>query len=404
MTTGSVTTPLGATNTESFVFQASSKGNQYAPTTRIDYNVNDNHRLTGTYWWQRFLAIPDLLNNAESVFPGFPVEGHQTSYRTTGSVGLRSTLSWGIDALGATTAGSSAIADGRFVAWLGQAQWVHRLPESLVVTPPAATPIQLPVNGVRTLGVVAEAADRTAIPEARVAWEVGDTMLVAFDQAKGTVVGKTQGRTTITARVHGFEPVVWTVEVIPGIVGLDRTRLGLALGARDTLHAVLLDDSGQPIGPAPELEWRSERPDVVRASAGGVIDALRPGRVRVTATDRLGVPPNTRSDSSDTPVSIARGGTTTLTWDDVKPIFVTYCVECHGQPARTVSLEAFRLDKYDASDPEPPANGDPGVFEMKGAVYQRAIVILTAPLSESGSQYWTEPFPKDVSPTRGARS
>jgi hypothetical protein len=92
-TTGSVTTPLGATNTENFVFQASSKGNQYAPTTRLDLNVTDNHRLTGTYYWQRFKAIPDLLNNSESVFPGFPVEGHQTSYRTTGSIGLRSTLS-----------------------------------------------------------------------------------------------------------------------------------------------------------------------------------------------------------------------------------------------------------------------------------------------------------------------
>jgi len=165
---------------------------------------------------------------------------------------------------------------------------VHRLPQSVVVTPPAATPIQLPVNGARNLSVVAEAADRTTIPEARVAWEVGDTTLVAFDPVKGTVTGKAQGRTTITARVHGFEPVVWTVEVIPGIVGLDRSRLGVALGARDTLRAVLLDDSGQPIGPAPELEWRSDRPDVVRVSAGGVVDALRPGRVLVTATAAWG--------------------------------------------------------------------------------------------------------------------
>jgi hypothetical protein len=98
-----------------------------------------------------------------------------------------------------------------------------------------------------------------------------------------------------------------------------------------------------------------------------------PYKVRVTATDRLGVPPNVRADSSDTPVSIARGGTTTLTWADVKPVFVTYCLKCHGEPARTVALEAYRLDKYDASDPEPPANGDLGVFEMKGSVYQRLI-------------------------------
>jgi hypothetical protein len=96
-------------------------------------------------------------------------------------------------------------------------------------------------------------------------------------------------------------------------------------------------------------------------------------RVRVTATDALGVPPNTRSDSSDTPVTIAQAATTDLTWDDVKPLFVTYCRECHGQPARTIPLESFRLDKYDASDPEPPANADLGVFEMKGAVYQRTI-------------------------------
>jgi hypothetical protein len=91
-TTGNVTTPLGATNTQNFVFQAASKGNQYAPTTRIDYNLTNKHRLTGSYLWQRFLSKPDLLNNAEPVFPGFPNESWQTSYRTTGSVSMRSTL------------------------------------------------------------------------------------------------------------------------------------------------------------------------------------------------------------------------------------------------------------------------------------------------------------------------
>lgn len=104
-----------------------------------------------------------------------------------------------------------------------------------------------------------------------------------------------------------------------------------------------------------------------------------PYKVRVTATDRLGVPANVRADSSDTPVAIARGGTTTLTWDDVKPVFVTYCLKCHGEPARTASLESYRLDKYDAADPEPPANGDRGVFEMKGSVYQRMITQKTMP-------------------------
>jgi hypothetical protein len=92
-TTGNVTTPLGATNFQNFVYQAASAGNQYAPTTRIDYNLTDKHRLGGSYLLQRFLSKPDLLNNADPVFPGFANQGFQTSYRTVGSIWLRSTLS-----------------------------------------------------------------------------------------------------------------------------------------------------------------------------------------------------------------------------------------------------------------------------------------------------------------------
>ncbi|HET7696029.1 MAG TPA: TonB-dependent receptor [Vicinamibacterales bacterium] len=92
-TTGSVTTPAGQTNLQNFVYQATSSNNQYAPTTRIDYNLTDNHRLGGSYLFQRFLSKPDLLNNAEPPFPGFPNQGFQTSWRTVGSLWMRSTLS-----------------------------------------------------------------------------------------------------------------------------------------------------------------------------------------------------------------------------------------------------------------------------------------------------------------------
>lgn len=113
-------------------------------------------------------------------------------------------------------------------------------------------------------------------------------------------------------------------------------------------------------------------------------------KVRITATDTLGMPPNMRSDSSDATLTIEHGGTTTFTWADVKPIFVTYCIKCHGQPARTVSLESFRLDKYDATDPEPPINGDLGVFEMKSTVYQRMISSMTMPPSSEPQPSVTE--------------
>ena len=46
----------GAGNTLQYVFQSEAVGNQYAPTGRVDINVTDNHRLSGSYWWQRFTS------------------------------------------------------------------------------------------------------------------------------------------------------------------------------------------------------------------------------------------------------------------------------------------------------------------------------------------------------------
>ncbi|HKU59825.1 MAG TPA: LpqB family beta-propeller domain-containing protein [Gemmatimonadales bacterium] len=175
---------------------------------------------------------------------------------------------------------------------------VHRVPQSLVITPPAGTPIQLPVKGVRRISAVAEAADSTPIPEARVNWTVGDTGLVAFDQVKGTLTGLAQGRTTLTAQIHGFDPVIWTIEVIPGTIGLERSRLGMAVGSRDTLGAVLLDDAGKAIGRPPELEWASDHPDVVRVSSAGLLEALKPGRATIIATGSWG-----KADSAEVLVS-----------------------------------------------------------------------------------------------------
>lgn len=78
---------------QQYVYQAEGKGNQYAPTIRLDYNLTDKHRISATSYVQRFLSNPDLLNGVESPFPGLPNHGEQNSWRTTGSLGLRSTLS-----------------------------------------------------------------------------------------------------------------------------------------------------------------------------------------------------------------------------------------------------------------------------------------------------------------------
>ncbi|MBK9037165.1 MAG: hypothetical protein IPL61_38960 [Myxococcales bacterium] len=108
-----------------------------------------------------------------------------------------------------------------------------------------------------------------------------------------------------------------------------------------------------------------------------------PYRIRVAVTDGQ----NQRSDESDAPFTIAPPPVdTTLTWADVKPIFLTYCKPCHGQPARTVALESFRLDKYDAADPEPPLNSDLGVYDMRSQVFARMITQANMPPPAAAAQ------------------
>jgi dipeptidyl aminopeptidase/acylaminoacyl peptidase len=185
----------------------------------------------------------------------------------------------------------SGVAPGRAeIAALGFGQerraavLIHREPSTLVVTPrPNAGAIQLPLRASRRVTVIAEAADSTPIPEARVIWVTGDTSLISYDPAKGEVAGRALGTTTLTARVQGFDPIEWKVQVVPGTLALDRRRVALGLGERDSLRASLLDQDGRPLGPASDLEWRSDPDAVVRVSPGGIIDGLRAGRAVVTA-------------------------------------------------------------------------------------------------------------------------
>jgi uncharacterized protein YjdB len=162
---------------------------------------------------------------------------------------------------------------------------VYKMPQTLLVSPrPGSGPIQIPLHATRQFSAVAQAADSTPIPEARVEWSVEDTTLLGFDRSKGTVTAKAPGTTSLAARLRGFQPAVWSIQVVPGVVGLDRSRLGLRPGERVTIRAGLLDDQGKAIGPATELAWSTDHPQVATVTPAGEVIGVNPGRAVVTAS------------------------------------------------------------------------------------------------------------------------
>ena len=62
------------------------------PTGRLDFNLSDKHRLSGSMNYTDLLSTPDTTNNREPNFPGFPGTGNQHSDRYTVQGTLRSTF------------------------------------------------------------------------------------------------------------------------------------------------------------------------------------------------------------------------------------------------------------------------------------------------------------------------
>jgi hypothetical protein len=81
---------------QEFKWQVSRKGITRYPTVRMDVNLTDRHRVSGSWNFTNLLSTPDTLNGRDPIFPGFPVTGAQHSKRYTFQTNLRSTLGSGL--------------------------------------------------------------------------------------------------------------------------------------------------------------------------------------------------------------------------------------------------------------------------------------------------------------------
>ncbi|GMV20485.1 MAG: hypothetical protein AMXMBFR57_04340 [Acidimicrobiia bacterium] len=77
----------------SYVYLSPGNLFEHQPTVRLDYNITDNHRLTGTWAFIYAERDPDYLNGVDARFPGAPNYRLFSSTRPRYTATLRSTLS-----------------------------------------------------------------------------------------------------------------------------------------------------------------------------------------------------------------------------------------------------------------------------------------------------------------------
>ena len=162
---------------------------------------------------------------------------------------------------------------------------VHQPVHSLTITPRAsAGTIRLAPGASRRFEVRALAVDSTPVPDASIAWALSDSSIATYSPQSGQLAALRPGTVMLTARLDGFEPAAWSIEVVPAALRIDPPRLGLVLGGRTMLRADFVDETGTPIsGLEPALAWSSSSP-AAAVDSSGEIEARAPGRATITAS------------------------------------------------------------------------------------------------------------------------
>ncbi len=116
-----------------------------------------------------------------------------------------------------------------------------------------------------------------------VAWSSSDTFMATIT-GTGLVTGRRQGRVTITARAEGKAGTARITVFAPvARVTVDQDDQTIVVGGTLALSATPRDREGAPLA-GRLMSWSSADPATAAVSAGGLVTALAPGSVTITAT------------------------------------------------------------------------------------------------------------------------
>jgi uncharacterized protein YjdB len=162
---------------------------------------------------------------------------------------------------------------------------VHQLVAKLSVRPRLSDEVQVPLTGSANFEAHALTAENAAVPEAPLRWTVADPAIASFDAQTGTLTGRAVGKTQLTVRGPGAGlAVTWNVSVIAGFPRFTQPRVGLGVNQRRTLRANYADEQGNVLGPATNLTWSSDNPQVASVGEDGTVSGAGYGHAKVTAT------------------------------------------------------------------------------------------------------------------------
>ncbi|PYP41461.1 MAG: hypothetical protein DMD48_00125 [Gemmatimonadetes bacterium] len=161
---------------------------------------------------------------------------------------------------------------------------VHQVVAKLLVRPTARDEVQVALTGSAKFEAQALTAENAPVPEAPMRWTVTDPGIASFDPQTGTLTGRAVGKTQLTVRGPSAGlSVAWNVSVIAGSPKFTQPRIGLGLNQRHTLRVNYADDQGNVLGPATNLTWSSDNPQVAAVGEDGTVSGTGYGHARITA-------------------------------------------------------------------------------------------------------------------------